>query len=169
MNNLLLGLLMLLAFSSCSNKAKTTSVAYVDVSVVENDPHPGKQLMETYCYVCHSPTASEDDRLGPPMIAVKKHYITEDTTQEEFEAALQNWIKNPNEEDAKMFGAVRRFGVMTKTPFPEDAITQIADYIFNNDIEQPEWFEEHFKQGQGKGKVKGKGKGKGMGKGKAKN
>ena len=108
--------------------------------------HPGKKLMETNCNICHSPTASEKDRLAPPMIAIKKRYIFKDTTKEEFISDMQNWVKNPNEKEAKMYGAVRRFGVMTKLPYPEETIEQIADYMFDNEIEQPEWFEEHFQK-----------------------
>ena len=59
-----------------------------------------------------------------------------------------------------MYSAVRRFGVMPKTPFPEATIQQIADYMFDNNIEQPEWFEAHFNEEMSKGKGKGQGMGK---------
>lgn len=120
--------------------------------------HPGKTLMETNCYVCHSPTGNHDDRIGPPMIAIKKHYIDSNTSKEEFIASMQAWIKNPNESDAKMFGAVKRFGVMPKQAFPEETIKQISEYMYDFDIEQPEWFEDHYKEQNGKGHGKGKGK-----------
>jgi len=45
-----------------------------------------------------------------------------------------------------MFGSVRRFEVMQKLPYPEETIGQIADYIYDNDIEQPDWFQEHYEQ-----------------------
>ncbi len=108
--------------------------------------HPGKKLMETHCYLCHDATKTEEERLAPPMIAIKKRYIFEDTSKEAFINDMQRWIKNPNEKDAKMFGAVRRFGVMQKLPYKEEVIEQIADYMYDNEIEQPEWFEEHYKQ-----------------------
>ena len=144
-------LLMFFVFSSCNNSNKSSYVANDDMSATKNETHPGKKLMETNCYVCHSPTASQEDRIGPPMIAIKKHYINEGTTKEEFVNAMQAWLKNPIEENAKMFGAVRRFGVMPKTPYPEETIELISEYIFNNEIEQPEWFEEHFNEMKGKG------------------
>ncbi len=47
--------------------------------------HPGKKLMETYCYTCHSPSAPMmEGRIGPPMAAVKAHYLMGDPTREEF-------------------------------------------------------------------------------------
>ncbi len=158
--NLITLMLSIFLLVSC-NQTKKGEYADVKEATINsnNQEHPGKKLMETNCYVCHSPTATMEDRIGPPMIAIKKHYISENTSKEEFITNIQNWTKNPNEEDAKMFGAVRKFGVMPKTPFPEETINQIADYMFDNDIEQPEWFEAHFNEERGMKKGKGKGKG----------
>ncbi|MCX7550344.1 c-type heme family protein [Xanthomarina sp. F2636L] len=141
------------------------SVVVNETDKTLQEVHPGKKLMENNCYVCHSPTASMEDRIGPPMVAIKKHYIIENTSKEEFIADMLNWIKNPNEDDAKMPGAVKKFGVMPNTPYPEETIKQIADYMFDYEIEQPEWFEDHFNEERGMGKGKGKQKGKGHGKG----
>lgn len=153
---------------SCNNSKNKEYSALVNKQ--DTNKHPGKKLMETNCYTCHSPSASQEDRIGPPMIAIKKHYLNDDTTKEQFIAAMQSWIKNPNAEDAKMFGAVKRFGVMPKQAFPEETIKQIADYMYDFEIDQPEWFESHFNEekgnhngkGKGKGNRKGKGQGKGM-------
>lgn len=166
MKNIFYSLLLLLFLVGCKNSAKennTDSAFLQDENLIE---HPGKKLMETNCYVCHSPTATEADRIAPPMVAIKKHYISDHTSKEAFKAAIQEWIKNPNQDNAKMFGAVNRFGVMPKAPYPEKTIDQIADYMFDNDIEEPEWFQDHFNQDnrQGKGYGRGRGMGKGMGK-----
>ena len=151
---------------SCNSKSKD-SVSYGAKTYMNEtaSEHPGKKLMETNCYVCHSPTASHDVRIGPPMIAIKKHYVNSDTSKKEFIASMQAWIKNPNEEDAKMPGAVKRFGTMPKQYFPEETIEKISDYMFDNTIEQPEWFEAHFNEEMSKGKGKGQGMGKDKSKG----
>lgn len=103
--------------------------------------HPGKKLMGTNCYVCHSPSATHENRIVPPMVAVKNHYKSSKTTKEEFKAAFQKWIENPTEENSKMRGAVRKFGVMPKTPFPKKTINLIADYLFDNEIDKPKGFD----------------------------
>lgn len=160
-------ILLISVFVLSCNNSKNKDLSAFEKNMQANN-HPGKKLMETNCYVCHSPTASHDDRIGPPMIAIKKHYINNETTKEEFIADIQTWIKNPNEADARMRGAVRRFGVMPKQAFPEDVIEKIADYMFDYDIEQPEWFEDHFNEEMGNRNQKGKkgmGHGKGNGKG----
>lgn len=156
-------LLVFISFVFSCNNAKKSEYVSVEKKEIAQ-AHPGKKLMETNCYTCHSPSASEADRIGPPMIAIKKHYISSNTSKEEFINDMQAWIQNPNAEDAKMFGAVKRFGVMPKQSFPEETIKEIADYMYDNDIEQPEWFEEHFNGEKGMGKGQGQGNGKQNGK-----
>lgn len=145
-------LLFFLVFFSCK---KSNQPSYT-VSKTTQEKHPGKKIMKNKCYACHHPTASQDQRIAPPMIAIKKHYITAKTTKEEFSNTMQSWIKNPTEETAKMRGAVKRFGVMPKQYFSEKDIQLIAEYMYDNNIEQPNWFESHFNEKKGKGKVKGK-------------
>lgn len=154
-------------FTSCNNSTNKKYEASIPSSekaeYAMDIEHIGKKLMETNCYTCHNPTTSEAERIGPPMIAIKKHYISENTTKEEFTNAMLNWVEKPSEEKSKMPGAVRRFKIMPYQFFPEETIREIADYIFDYEIEQPTWFEEHFQKGQGKGMKNGMGKGMGNG------
>ena len=73
---------------SCNNPVNNKYIANTPsserIKINTNNEHPGKKLMETNCYACHNPTTSENERLGPPMIAIKKHYISENTTKESF-------------------------------------------------------------------------------------
>ena len=139
--------LFLVLIFGCNNPKKEYTAIEKQTEI---NNHPGKKLMETNCYTCHNPPASHDDRIGPPMVAIKKHYIDNNTTKEEFTKSIQDWIKNPSEENAKMFGAVKRFGVMPKLAFSEETIKEITDYMYNFDIEQPEWFDDHFNKKKGK-------------------
>lgn len=158
--------LSLLIIFSCKDSTKSSD----DNLVVQSDlmidhDHPGKKLLEIYCYACHNPSTGQNQRIAPPMIAVKKHYISSSITKEQFISDIQEWVKNPSEEKSKMPGAIRNFGLMPYAPFPEETISQIADYIYDFNIEQPEWFEDHFNQEKGKGMGKGFGKRRGMGRG----
>lgn len=160
MKNTLSVLAILLLVFGCNN-SKNKSYTAVE-NQVEANQHPGKKLMETNCYICHSPTGSHDDRIGPPMIAIKRHYINDGTNKEEFIADMQAWIKNPNADDAKMFGAVKRFGVMPKQVYPEETIKLISEYMYDYEIDQPDWFDDHFNEQRGKNR--GQGMRNGMGK-----
>lgn len=158
--------LSLILLFNCKDSGKTADPELLAQSTKINN-HPGKELMEINCYACHNPTTEHDQRIAPPMIAVKKHYISQNTTKEQFIADMQEWIKKPSEERSKMPGAIRNFGLMPYAPFPEETISQIADYIYDYDIEQPVWFEEHFNQERSNGMGKGQGQGmrRGMGQG----
>lgn len=153
----------LIVLASCNSPQHSTDEALA--AKVTNEPfnseHPGKALMQQYCYACHNASTPEADRIAPPMIAIKRHYISEDTTREEFTTELLEWVKEPSEAKAKMFGAVNRFGVMPYQTFPVEDIKLISEYIFDYEIEQPDWFEAHFQQGHGKGMGKGMRRGNG--------
>jgi len=144
MKKLVLLLFSLALFFSCNNSKNKEYVTKTTETQAKD--HPGKKLMEVNCNACHSPSASETDRIAPPMIAIKKRYIGNNTTKLEFIKDMQAWIKNPNEKDAKMFGAIQRFNLMPKLSYPEKTITQIAEYMYDFEIEKPDWFEAHYNQ-----------------------
>ena len=153
-------------FMSCNQTKKEGFVSITetnkDLALLTNqEPNEGYTLMKNNCYVCHNPnTASHDDILAPPFKAVKMHYNREYDNKKDFVDAMVNWVQNPEEDKALMFGAVRRFKVMPKLPLPTEDLEKIATYIYENNVEEPEWMEEHMKEHKGE---------KGMGKGKMKN
>ncbi|MGE5943868.1 MAG: hypothetical protein ACM31G_05970 [Flavobacteriales bacterium] len=149
MKTSLIVLAFILLFINCNNSNKTPNYVKNSDVAKDNQTHPGKKLMEIHCYACHNATTSEADRIAPPMIAIKMRYINSATTKKEFIADMKKWIKEPVEKNVKMYGAVKRFGIMQNLPYLENVIEQIADYMFDNDIEQPEWFQDHFNQNRG--------------------
>lgn len=131
-------------FSSCSNKGNENKD--IDFDSV----HAGRELMELNCNACHSPSTGENERIAPPMIAVKKHYLTKGISKEDFVTSIQKWIDNPSEDISKMPGAIRKHGIMAKVDYPKETIAEIAEYLFSNTIEKPEWFDDHYKNQHGK-------------------
>jgi len=144
-----------------TKKEKLVNVteANKDLALLQNqEPSKGYTLMKNNCYACHNPnTASHDDILAPPFKAVKMHYNREYDNKKDFVDAMVNWVQNPEEDKALMFGAVKRFKVMPKLPLPTEDLGEIATYIYENNVEEPEWMEDHMK-GHKKGMGKGKGK-----------
>lgn len=161
----LLLIVFLISFTNCKEVKKSTVTPTKRNSeekiVLSGQTHPGKKIMETECYVCHNPKASQANMIAPPMIAVKNHYLGENTTKEEFTEALILWLNDP-EAPSKMAGAQEKFGKMPYLPYPEETITQIAEYLYDYDIEKPKWFDAHYEKEHGnrKGMRQGKGKGK---------
>ncbi|WP_338377879.1 DUF3365 domain-containing protein [uncultured Flavobacterium sp.] len=148
MKKLLLLLISILLFSCNEKKEKYKPIESEKVQL-DTIAHDGKKLMETHCYLCHSPSAKENEgRIAPPMIAIKARYLMDYDTKEDFVKAISNFVENPTEDNTKMHGAVKKFGVMPKQVFPENAVAQIAYFMFDYQIEEPAWFKEHW-QGHG--------------------
>ncbi|SMG49854.1 Tll0287-like domain-containing protein [Arenibacter troitsensis] len=159
--------ILLMTLLSCKEaknaETKPVETKLESASADQEKIHPGKKIIETECYLCHNPKASEVSMIAPPMVAIKKHYIDSTTTKEQFIKAMVDWINDPQEEKSKMPGALNRFGIMPYQPYPEATIGLIAEYMYDYEIAQPEWFDDHF-QREHAGRM-GKGKGMGMGKG----
>lgn len=148
---------------SCNDTKKSNYSKQTDVEVKTTtytaSNHPGKKLMETKCYVCHNPSADHDSRIAPPMVAIKSHYLNDETTKDKFINSVWNFVKQPSKDKTKMRGAVKRFGVMPYQPFSEEDIKLISDYMYDFEIDEPEWFKEHIEE-ESKGKMKHRNSGK---------
>lgn len=155
----------LMIFSSC-NKQKSSEDFSVNTSAKsETENAEALALFQQKCYACHSvSTKSHDEIIAPPMIAVKKRYSMQFDNKEDFVNAVVAYASDPKAENALMIGAVNKFKAMPKQAFQEEDLKKIATYIYENKIETPEWFEEHFQQNHKNGQ--GMGKGMGMGRNK---
>lgn len=114
--------------------------------MVQLDLSNGFNLLAKNCFTCHSPKGSHDARVAPPMVSVKQHYIDEATTLAGFTEDLVAYVENPTEENSRMKGAVKKFGLMPKMEFSETDLRDIAAYIYHTELEAPNWYEEHFKK-----------------------
>jgi len=156
-------LLMLSVLVSCSKKSENSytliegdsgNLAMAIPGFSHFQDHPGKELIESHCFVCHQVNSSREERIAPPMFAVKRHYLTSGISKAEFVQDIVAWCKNPSEETSRMRGAVNKFGVMPHLYFPQDTIEQIAAYMFEYDIEKPSGFknsDQHRRGRRGKG------------------
>lgn len=104
-------------------------------------------LLKNNCLNCHATDSkSHDDLIAPPIIAVKRRYSTVYTEREDFIRHIVDWAKKPTDDKAIMYGAVNRFKVMPYIKFEEKDLRRIAAYLYDNEVEQPAWFEAHFKE-----------------------
>lgn len=150
MKKTLLATVIFGAISLLSNCTDTTSNKTTESKkdISQKDMALGFSLMNTNCFSCHSPDASMENRIAPPMAAIKKHYISNKTTEAQFVKELTAFIKNPSKENTKMPDAVKKFGVMPKMDFDEAQLKAIATYIYHTDLQEPSWFKEHFAEEQ---------------------
>ncbi len=141
---LLITSFLLFSCSDHKNKPRVQDSNYSS-NLIQNTN--GADLIKTNCYPCHSPvSASHDEIIAPPMAAVKMRYSRIYTNKDDFVEALVSWTMDPKPEKSLMKGAVDRFKQMPKQEFKEDDIRKIASFIFDNDLEAPEWFAAHEKE-----------------------
>lgn len=118
------------------------------IAVSEEQISEGLKLVKTNCFACHNPEAGVRSRLAPPMHAVRKHYLDEGTTLEEFSNELKDFVLNPSNEKSKMPGAVEKFGLMPRMNFTEEQLENIAAYIFTTEMNKPGWQKQHQERKQ---------------------
>jgi len=148
----LLFLTVLTLIFSCKQEKKTPEMedAPVQTEVQADDlAMRGEQMLATYCYQCHDPKAEEENILAPPMIAIKNHYITEEVSKEDFVADMVLWMAKPRVENSKMPDAIEKWGLMNHQIYPDSVIIGIAQYMYDFEIEQPEWYQKHHEEMHG--------------------
>ncbi len=164
-NNIIYFFLAVLLFVSCNESKKELSrVADNTLAINDYKQEPSEiyTLLKNQCYACHSiNSSSHDEIIAPPMVAIKRRYTRMYDNKEDFVDAVSKWALNPEKESAIMRGAVAQFNVMPKQVFKEEDLKKIAAYIYDNELEEPDWFSAHEKEMHG-----GKGRRMGMGRNK---
>lgn len=98
------------------------------------------------CYVCHNPgSPSHDAILAPPLAVVKTRYANKYQTRSAFVDNMVSFLIKPTKEKAIMYGAVDRFGLMPPTVFDDSTTRKIAEYIYENKLEEPTWLAEEMR------------------------
>ncbi len=158
--NFILIAILVVVFSSC-NKQKNENSKNEISSTTEVENIEALKLFQQNCYACHSVTTkSHEEIIAPPMAAVKRRYMKEYDSKEDFVKAVVAYASDPKAENALMIGAVDKFKAMPKQKFTKEDLTKIASYIYDNEIETPEWFEDHFQQNHKNGQGMGRGRNK---------
>ena len=143
-------LLTLIIIFSCKNKSdnayEITNASENNKTLIsEDEAQEAKTLMTNLCYTCHNPETAHENRIAPPMIAIKMHYLRDTKTEKEFIAALWDFVEKPSQEKVKLKGAVKKYGLMPYQPYDKDDIEAIAAYMYNFKLEKPSWFDSHMK------------------------
>jgi mono/diheme cytochrome c family protein len=140
---ILLGFATCLILSSCTNpkgeKPQDNNNTNASQGLAK-----GFQLLEQNCFTCHSPNASGESKVAPTIAVVKSHYAADNISEEEFTKQLIAFMNDPSETTSKMSASVKRFGLMPKMNLSNEQLENIAKYLYNTELEDPDWFEKHY-------------------------
>lgn len=127
-------------FSSCTSTEENISSVENDLIRQKNN-NRAIELLESKCYACHSSKVAHENLLAPPMIAIKTRYTKATSDEQEFVDRLVNFVKHPSRDKALLTHAVKEYGLMPKEGTQKEDLEIIARYLYSEEIEQPEWWE----------------------------
>lgn len=137
-----------LILTSCGENETTKKVdeptKTVAVEEVNPDLASGFQQLQSVCFSCHSPNANTETKVAPTMAEVKQAYLEETGSKEDFITRLTAFAGNPSVEIAIIKYAPPTYGIMPKFEFTDKELSQIANYIYQSDIEKSDWFTNQF-------------------------
>ena len=100
-----------------------------------------KEILTTVCQSCHHPSAAPNDRFAPPLQVAKLNYLALSNDKAEFVELWSDFILAPSPEKAKLHSDVDEFGMMDPLGYSEDQIRSIAIFVYDNELERPDWLE----------------------------
>lgn len=128
--------------------ALMTSALYVSPAL--SDIEKGGMLFQEHCASCHGGDTTPSERLAPPVMGIRNHYLPVYTTQTDFTAAIVRWVKAPNTNDTLMPGAIERFKLMPALDLDDEVIEDIAAFIYSGQFAVPGWYKQHYQEEHGK-------------------
>lgn len=131
---------------ACGESEKEGADRENDGAQTFNTSDPAFALMKNKCYSCHGPSPSESGRLGPIMEAIRLRYLEAYPKKKAFVAAMSEFVIHPKEEKVLLKGAYQKFGLMPAQNFNPREAEMIAEFLYDNPTETPEWFEEHWRE-----------------------
>lgn len=148
MNKIITLLFLTILLQNCNQKHSDSDIPKentVNKQEVSEKPE-GLELVETQCYTCHSPSASESERAALPMISIKLAYLQASKSKEEFINSILDYAQNPQNDNAQLKDAFKKYGIMPKQDYNKNDLNKIASYLYDYKIQVPDWFEENYKK-----------------------
>lgn len=133
------------------SKAQTEQSIYTKMSRTETI-----KAMEDNCFSCHIPNANANTRVAPIWKEIKNAYKTTAQTDERANSKTkkeldiktkQNFVESfvkftlqPNEDNSKMPGSIKKYGIMPKFNYDKNVVFNIANFIYENDLNNDKWY-----------------------------
>ena len=115
------------------------AAASADETLDEAVMATGFRTLESACLSCHRADAAPADRIAPPMGPIRHRYLMGNGTFEAFRRDLVAFVNDPSAANARMRGAVNRFGLMPKLSFDDATLNAVAYYLYHTPVDSPGW------------------------------
>ncbi len=140
----LIFLFMLCSTYSCSDIKKEDTTRSSTLKHKLPKANNSTLLFDQKCMICHiTKGKTSETMLAPPFYEVKERYLKASMDKEDFIEIVGDWVKNPSADNVLIPDAVKHFGIMPNLNYSEKNINQISQYIYDNDMPKPEWFDAH--------------------------
>ena len=135
---------MLLSLGYCSETADKNSTNTEGFSPDSTVLARGFTLLQANCMNCHSPNKDADHKIAPTLAEVKMAYIEKSSSVEAFMKDIRTFVNNPTKENAKMKGAVKKYGLMPAMDFTGSELNAMAAYLYVTQLEKDEWYDKQY-------------------------
>lgn len=138
-----------LVVTACSSHEQHESAnQLVDITKLS---HAGAKVYQSACMSCHALAPKQEGSVAPPLFGVKDHVLKAYPERTAFIQRVVTWVKAPNPNDVLMPGAVSKFGLMpAQTQLSEADLQAVAEFIYDTDFTQPDWYAAHYQAEHGK-------------------
>ena len=82
------------------------------------------------CIACHGEPRNPS---APHFSEIKGYYMMKYPKKEDFIANMAKWVFNPNEENAQLSDAIKKYKLMPYLSIDLDTLSKISTYIYEND------------------------------------
>lgn len=123
-------------------EATVATEAAAESTENEAEVRSGEAVYQSVCMACH--VAEGMPTVAPPIFAVKNHVLGAYPEREAFIKQVTEWVKAPDEKNALMPGAIRKFGLMPATEVPDEELQAVAEFLYDSDMSLPDWYKEHY-------------------------
>lgn len=104
----------------------------------------GFRALEAACFSCHSPDPGAAQPIAPSMAALRRHYLADHPDYPAFRDAIVAFADDPAADNARLPGAVERFGLMPRLSLDEEVLKDAAYFLYHAELDAPGWFDTRY-------------------------
>lgn len=144
---LFLSAILVLSFFGCSEQtddhSQKKNKTFTQEFPAENIKM-GFQHLNSVCFSCHSITPHKNtNKIAYDMAEISRIYKDQSNSFEEFHQKLATFINQPEPQN-KLLAPEDNYGAMPQLDLTDKELLQIASYLYQSSIEEPDWYSKNY-------------------------